>query len=65
MQKNDPVAFAKEVEKVVPALLNKDTSKEEYLQLTDSDLDDINIALAENKASEIVILFNNKEIYRK
>ena len=65
MQKNDPVAFAKEVEKVVPKLLNKDTSKEEYLQLNDSDLDDINIALAENKASEIVILFNNKEIYRK
>ena len=65
MQKNDPVAFAKEVEKVVPKLLNKDTSKEEYLQLNDSDLDDINIALAENNASEIVILFNNKEIYRK
>ena len=55
MQKNDPVAFAKEVEKVVPKLLNKDTSKEEYLQLNDSDLDDINIALAENNASEIVI----------
>lgn len=75
LQKNDPVAFAKKVEEVMPQILKKQNKiieiEEEYdnfnefLQLTDRDLDDINIELAAHEANEIVILFGNKTIYTK
>ena len=63
-QQKNPIAFAEKLKEVVTEGTSTQ-EKKEFIQLTNRELDDINIELAAHEADEITITVNGKVIYER